>query len=787
MTKLIKSNIYKDRGILVAFLLIIIISVMLLHIGLFLGTYEGEYDSRYVSGGYLEGGIITTAGNKDEIQRLIEDVSDVSKARACETIMNVPFEYTIGSSDKEIKLDSASFYTFDNYRLSDTMDFIDRDESVQGAKIYMNLYTAYKNRIKVGDELHLKSEVFGDYDFTVAGIYEDLVEGNAFSYYSVIVDDESYEKLDKKADEIYAGRGDYFKRICTFCEFNEGVDQADGVVEVKEALLEAGYVSSAYVSNLAKEGYIGIVNIVSGFLTTFAVIIVAICLIMIIFTVNNNIDRDIVNIGALRAVGHTTSQVRNALAMEYLLLGLMGSCVGSVLAYIVMPVFDEKILRQLSGIYWDEHFYPVITLGIILIMLAVILIVVCMSTAKIRNLHPATALRFGLKANSFNRNYLPLAETSGNLNILLALKSTFQNVKQNIVVLGIISVVGFLTMFSALLIYNTRVDITMFQRLMQGDAPDAYVDTNAQTEEEMYEIIDRLQNMEEVSQAYGLATETCSVAGYDTTILYVSNPEYVYCGLYEGEMIKEDNEAVIGKVTAEKAGVDIGDEIEIEYNGNKARYLVTGFQQAVFGFGERVYITDDGARRLGLDIDHHYIRIRVKDATPGKVDEVLKDVENILGDQLVDTENWLKHNKSNDNESVYAISLTVGVLVILNIVTILIVIRLLLKTVFIRREKEFGIKKAVGFTSKQLRIQLALSLIPMSLAASVFGAVMAYFLTNPLFSLIFRRYGVMRAELIMKAGLIVFTFVIVTMLVFVFSYIMSRRMKRVSAYRLIQE
>ena len=127
------------------------------------------------------------------------------------------------------------------------------------------------------------------------------------------------------------------------------------------------------------------------------------------------------------------------------------------------------------------------------------------------------------------------------------------------------------------------------------------------------------------------------------------------------------------------------------------------------------------------------------------------------------------------------------IIAVLNIIIIMVVIRLLLKTIFIKREKEFGIKKAVGFTSSQLRLQLALSLMPTSLIAALTGAVMGHVLINPLFALVFRSFGIMESDLIMKPVLIILSLVVVSALMFFFSFVMSGRMKRVSAYNLIQE
>ena len=127
------------------------------------------------------------------------------------------------------------------------------------------------------------------------------------------------------------------------------------------------------------------------------------------------------------------------------------------------------------------------------------------------------------------------------------------------------------------------------------------------------------------------------------------------------------------------------------------------------------------------------------------------------------------------------------IMIILSIATVLMVIRLLLKTVFIKKEREFGIKKAVGFTSTQLRYQLSLSLMPTTVTAAVLGSLLGYFLLNPLFTLILGGYGVKNADLLLQPMMIVISAAAVTAMVFVFSFVMSGRMKKLSAYKLIQE
>ena len=787
MVKIVKSNIHKDRGILAAFLLIIILSSMVFQTGLFLNDYDKRYD-RITDERHIGNGAIFY-GDKDVVKEKVDNVPDIVDYDIIEAIMPSDLKFTVNDKDKENSLSYMLLFSRETYEIFDDSDFAIKDESIKENYVYLNVYTAYYNRVNVGDVLHIHLDKLGDYDLTVAGIYEDLLVGNPYSYASMIFDDKTFDSISGKAD-LLEEEGTEFEHI-KFVNYTmkEGIDSNKGQKVISDALDDAGVQYTAYTKDISKAGYTGVLKIVSAFMTTFSVIIMAICFIMIIFTINNNIERDIRNIGALRAVGYTVAQIRTAFCAEFLMIGSIGTVIGIALAYLAFPIMDENVVRQISGMVWEKRFYPEYTFGIIAAFLLVIGVMVFLSTGKIRKLQPVTALRFGLQANSFKKNHLPLSETKGNLNILLALKSSLQAAAQNMIIFGIITAVAFVTIFSGILFYNTKIDMNNFQRILQGDSPDAYVFLDKMSQEEVQEVVNEIAAMEGVTEAYCLGSidGTALANGNESTLLYTDNPEYVYCGVYEGEMVKEDNEAVLGSITAEKAGVTVGDEVEIKVGDKSERFLVTGLQQAVYGLGERIYITDGAAKKLGVDVNYDYIRVRVEDQSVEGVDRFLEDVKQKLGSRCTDTENHFKTSRSSDNVPVYAVSLVVMVIVVFNIIVILVVIRLLMKSIFVKKEKEFGIKKAVGFTSSQLRLQLALSLIPTCLTASIVGAVLGHILMNPLFALIFRSFGVMKADLIMKPILILITVTAVSVMVFGFSYILSGRMKRVSAYNLIQE
>ena len=784
MLKLVKAHFHKDKAVLLAFLMILIVASMLLHTSLMVAYYDSMYEEKLDNQGVSDS-MFFCLGDEDKINDTLNDMDYVDSSYLVDII--IPDMVTLsvnGAKDKDIE--GMFFVDEENEAVYQNLHYVEKDDSIEGPSICLNVYTAYAEGIRAGDKIKVFNKELGSYELTVKGIYEDLFCGQMYSYYSTIVDKETYGKLSGRSESV-SGTAMPFQMQFLCVKFKAGEDISIKTTLLQDEFAKAGMYCRGYDKVLAKAGYTGISNIIAAFMASFSVIIMIITFIMIIFTVNTNINRDIRNIGALRAVGFTIPQVRTSLMAEYSLVAAVACLTGITGSYFIFPVLENLALKQLTGLVWEGGFHPAMSLPVLAGVIAVMLAVTFAATHLIRNIHPATALRFGLESHSFRKNYLPLDKTTGGINILLALKSTLQNKGQNLIIAGVILAVSYLTAFSTILFYNTRVDITRFQRLLQGDAPDAYVNIKYDSPEEMYDIIDRIQAMDAVTEAYGLANTDAHSGDYNCFLLYSNKPQYVYCGVYEGEMALEANEAVVGGLLAGKQGLGVGDEIKIKYMDREESFLITGLQQAVYSMGERIYITDEGFKRFDAEPKYTYVRVRINDATEANVDKFLEDAKDLLGDNCTSTENYYHTQRSTDNVPVFAVSLVILILICLNIFTVLIVIRLLLKTVFIKREKEFGIKKAVGFTSGQLRIQLALSLIPVSIAGSVLGGICACLTTNRLFDLIFSSYGIKNSDLLINPVVVPVTLLIVTVLVFIVSFVMSGRMRKVSAYQLISE
>ena len=784
MVKLIKANIRKDRAVLLIFLLIVLLSVLLMHTGLMVSNYKKLYRDKVHETGVCDY-IVFTAEHENTANTWFESADHIESYQRSDVILLPSFQFTSSKNDKEKNCTDWMLERYGDQNGYSDLRFLERDDSVSGNKIYLNIYSAYSNDLCAGDTIVIDTK-YGSYTFTIAGIYQHLFMGTSYTYQSAMVEPDLFDEIRQKRDEAALNNADLSWKHMYTVNIRDGFQSQECLRGTKDALSgEYGLVCDGYTTVDVEEAYTAVVNILAAFMGAFAALIMVICLIIIVFTINNNISRDVTNIGALKAVGHTVTQIRAALAAEYILLGLLASSIGIILSYTLYPLLEYFYIREISGLIWETKFFPAATFGVIIGVLAIVIITAFLSTIKIRTLHPATALRFGLQSNSFKKNYLPLSETNGGLNLLLALKSTLQNKAQNLIIFCIISFVAFFSMFSGVLYYNTKVDISNFQRMIQGDVADGYFYVKDTSSEAVGKTIKQLKTIDGITQAYGITVIYAYIGDHETDMVYLTDPESLNCVIYDGVMLKEENEAVLGISLAEEIGASVGDEVEVSFGNQKKRFLITGLQQSALN--NRIYVHENAAKELGVAVKFDYIRIRVNDANNENVDEALSKGKELCSSAITDTENNYRFQHSDENTPVYAVGLVVLILVGLNIATILLVIRLLLKTVFVKREKEFGIKKAVGFTSTQLRYQLSLSLLPTTVLASITGAIAGLFGINPLFATVLCGYGIKNSELIIKSALIALPVIAVTILVFLCSFAMSGKMKKLSAYKLIQE
>jgi putative ABC transport system permease protein len=140
-----------------------------------------------------------------------------------------------------------------------------------------------------------------------------------------------------------------------------------------------------------------------------------------------------------------------------------------------------------------------------------------------------------------------------------------------------------------------------------------------------------------------------------------------------------------------------------------------------------------------------------------------------------------------DNSLLAMMQGIVFVFAVLILLFVTLIINLIIKTVTVRRQHEFGIQKAIGFTSKQIRGQLATETMSVSVVGNIIGAILGCYFTNKIVSLIFSRFGVMKADFLVPVSVGIVSVIGLAVFIYAITYLVSANIKKISAYKLISE
>ncbi len=508
--------------------------------------------------------------------------------------------------------------------------------------------------------------------------------------------------------------------------------------------------------------------ICSGILAAMAFFVLLIALVVIVSNIVNYIQVNMKNLGALKAVGYTSGQLICSLLLQFLGLTFIAAVVGIGLSYCLFPAVNAMMIAQ-TGIPYTMRFLLLPLLLSLAVLGGTVALSVWLAARRIKKIEPIAALRSGIQTHNFKRNHIPLETTKAPVNFALALKTTLSSVKHNITVCITMLVLSLVLVFSGLMTENVIADITPFLNLIVGETADSCISVQMDAEEDFLAEMDADSRVEKVYLYHSLNVSHAGGAELMATLCEdfakVNNQNTVF----KGRFPKYDNEIAIAAKYAKENGFKIGDEIEITANGKQEKYLICGFTQISNNLGRDCLFTRAGYERLGaLTSTNYYLNLtdatdidvfnlEMKEKFDGSVNTTINIETTILG-----------------AAGVYVSLMTIIVIAILALSAIIIafVLYLLVRTMLNNKMRDYGILKALGFTTKQLILQTALSFMPAVVLSAAVGLTVCGFIINPLTALFLSGIGIVKCTFTVPvgfiaaagAGLVCFAFAIVCLL-----------------------
>jgi len=655
-------------------------------------------------------------------------------------------------------------------RVGKTPSLIGESKPLTGDGIYIPYFMKLNGDYKIGDRF--TAEVTGiDLDFTVAGFTEELMLGAQMnSIHRFYVSGEKYDELSQKFpiySLITARLGKMADADFLEADFNKNVSQDGKGISI--TLISAGKPARTTVSVLA-----------SVVITAFSVILLIVSLIVIRFRIVNSIEETMTNIGALKAVGFRNIQIISSIVGQFSLIAFAGGILGIALSYAVAPIIVNA-LKPLHALEWKPGF-DFLTAAVPFLAIVLVITFTAYSSARgIRKLHPLIALRGGISTHNFKRNPFPLDKSRGPLGLLFALKRLFQNKKQAVTISVIVAAVTAAAIACVAVNYNMNVKRDNFARTILGEIPEVnFILKEGQDGEAFKQRTERRQEVRKIFAYFSgrniLVDETSIAAAIADDFSQMESSM-----LLNGRFPKHNNEIALGPTVLKVLKKEIGGNVEI---GGK-QFIITGIVQFMNNNGFNGVITSAGMKEAEPDYTllAYNVYLKNRDDVTGFIESVKADegdiFENIMNgnDQMISMLGMMGN--------VFA-AVAAGIVAVTAFVVIL-TLYMVIKTVIIRRKRELGIQKAVGFTTFQLMNQIALNMTPSILTGAVFGAVIGYFGFNPMMTAMLSGMGFVKINLPAPVGQTVLICASLIVLAYAASMAVAGRIRRISAYALVSE
>lgn len=769
-----RSNMRKAKGQTAAIVVLILLAALMLNLWLMLSMdYKANFE-RYHKKLNAEHVTLAVDGDADETRKFLSQTLDADtkvkeyRLDACMHMVGT-FPYNGGMMNGEfIFLDKQTAVT----RTVGKSEIVEQGSFESGVYLPM-LYKSDDGAIGKTIEISIGSNPV---KYTICGFFNSVMMGSHnCALTQIVLTQDKYAEL---AELNYAPE----TTLCSV-RLNDRSENLNYEASLK-AIVSERFPNTRMASNcydiVSQSRYISQM-ICSGIMSAMAFFVLLIALVVIVSNIINYIQVNIKNLGALKAVGYTSGQLVCSLLLQFLGLTFLTAVVGAALSYTLFPAINAMMIAQ-TGIPYAIRFLPLPVLISLLILGGAVALSVWLAARRIRKIEPIVALRSGVETHNFKKNHVPLERTKAPLNFALALKTTLSGVKHNITVCITMLVLSLVVVFSGLMTENVIADMTPFLNLIVGETADSAINVQVEAEDGFLGALSSDSRVEKVYLYNSLNISHTGGAELMATLCddfsKVNNRSVVY----KGRFPKYENEIAIAAKYAKEKGFSIGNEIEITANGKTEKYLISGLTQITNNLGRDCLMTRRGYERLGqLQNVTYYINLtegadidafneETRDSFAGNVNAVINVFETIQG-----------------AGGVYVSLMTIIVVAILALSAIVIafVLYLLVRTMLNNKRRDYGILKSLGFTTRQLILQTALSFMPAIVLSAVVGLIISSLVINPLTAVFLSGIGIVRCTFnipvvfiaVVGAGLILLSFGIACLL--------SLRIKRIAPRSLL--
>lgn len=763
------STLRQEKNQFISFGVILLITALIFNLALTLITsvnnaYDKKFNELNTNNIYE---IIPYSSLSDSLISKINNIDGVKYSESRKGIFSKAILHNFMDSDFEM---NVVFYNiYDSHKLN-LYNKINESNNVYQNGIYLPLYMTKLGGYKLDDKIEfaLDKEV---YDFKVQGEIEEMQYGNyGKGIIGVFLNNQAYNNFN--SDNVGS-------EVATISIKTENQAVSKDVYDKISDLFDSQNIkaiANGYDMQVKSVRTI-MTNIIVIILFSFALIILIVSLSLSKFRIKNSIEQNMASMGTLKAMGYTSKQIIGATILPYIIMSIIYISLGIAISYIFLPIVSNILTIQ-SGFEVKTEINVLCIFITFAILLFLTVIFTYTSARKIKKLKPINAIR-GIKESGENKkNYFPISKTKGNINTVLALKNMMYSIKQNILLFLVLFFLTILAIFSAIFFYNGIIKPTNFVGSLSDEIPSVNIVTKN-------DIKEKISNMVDVKKVIYYTTENVTINN-DNISAYVSDDFSKVNNdlIYEGRNPKNSDEIAVGSKLVKDYGYKIGDKINVKYKESKNNYTIVGFMQSVNLQGSVCELTNPGLKKLDNNYNFNKLYVYLDNKN---IDVFITDVKNKYTDDIISISNTYESFAQLIKIFSVAIISTITIMLVVTLLIIFLILYVIIKSIIVQRKQEFGIYKAIGYTSKELILQLSESFMPFTIAAVFLSLILAKIYMPILLSKMFNIVGVIKINFEYPIFPLLIAAIILIVITFLLAILISKKIKKISAYSLIKE
>ena len=738
---LVWHNLKKTKGQYISFALIICLTAFIMNIALVLAfqTFTA-YDSLFSELNTADINFIIPQLQDDG--EIIAGIGEIDGVTTVERHNGVFVSATVRNfADSDFDMNTV-FYNLDETRtlnLLEVSEYQKKEENI----IYIPMYMKELGGFTQGGSITYS---IGDTDHTyeIGGLVTEMQYGNyGTGLIGGYLPSAAYEDFaDTHRDHIIA---EYSIRTA---------DNAD-LLQIKKDITE--FLSDKGITPLnvsdraaAKQTRTMVCTLLIVIFLALSAIILAVSIFLSSFRIRSTIEDELAQMGILKAIGYTGNMIVRSVVWPYTLAGIVSTVLGVALSYTALPGV-ASILAVQSGFTYTPVFDIAALFIAVTAPVSIIFIFAYISAMKIHKLEPIDAIR-GIAGKG----------------------NTGQNILLSVLSIGIMVLLS----FGGTLFYNVSVRPDNFMNTLLEESPSVIF--MAQNDK-MSELKDVLQGDGRVKLVLEYVSAPVSYADGSLTAFVCEDFGKVTNDIcYQGRSPAGEDEIAVGNALAEQ--YPLGSRIEITSSSQSALYEVTGYIQSVNNGGRVCELTEEGYAKIGGKISAVNVYLHDKNA-----EEFIAEYEESHDALIASSVNYEQLNENGRTMYAGIVSAVTVILFVISVLMALLVLYVIIHSMISRSRQEFGIYKAIGYTSRQLTIMTVSRFIPVAALSAGLSAVAGIWYLPVINQTIFSQIGAIKNHFEISIWILLLVALIFIAVSFLISVLLAAPIKKITVYSLLKD